>query len=265
MRSPLIWFGGKSKLAKDIIRLMPAHKAYIEPFGGAAHVIAQKPPIQTEVYNDIDGEVVNFLLVTRADADRFVVEVDSLPYSRKLYETWLSDPLPDDDFARAVRWFYLNRCGIAKGNRERNTGWRHAGSPGSSPAPAYYSAVESIRGFAQRMRGVQIECQDFREIIRVYDSPDALFYVDPPYIGREKYYAGGFTEQDHRELADMLGNIKGKAVVSYYDDPLLLELYPDWRREELVGYCQSVGGSGPRQANELLLMNFETLQITLSV
>lgn len=106
------------------------------------------------------------------------------------------------------------------------------------------------------MRNVQIECRDFREIIRVYDSPDTLFYVDPPYIGRERYYAGGFTEQDHRELAAMLHNIQGKAIVSYYDDPLLLDLYPDWERETFQGTKQIVNGVNGG-AEELLLMNFK--------
>lgn len=262
-RSPLIWFGGKSKLARDIIRLMPAHTCYVEPFGGAAHVIAAKSPVPFEVYNDIDGEVVNFLLIVRAETERFVVEADSLPYSRKLYETWKFEPWPQDDFTRAVRWFYLNRSGIAKGNADRTTGWRH--SPEVNVARAYHNAIADIQTFVERMRNVQIECRDFREIIRVYDSPDTMFYVDPPYIGRESCYAGGFADIDHLELSEMLKGIKGKAIVSYYDDPLLLELYPKWHRDYLTGYVQSVGGSGPRRAEELLLMNYGSTQQTLSV
>lgn len=64
-RSPLIWFGGKAKYAELIINKMPGHKVYVEPFGGAAHVIAHKPKGGHEVYNDIDGNVVNFLMQVR--------------------------------------------------------------------------------------------------------------------------------------------------------------------------------------------------------
>jgi len=262
-RSPLIWFGGKSKLARELIARMPPHSVYVEPFGGAAHVIAAKPAVSTEVYNDIDGEAVNFLLVARADTERLIEAADALPYSRAVYELWRDEPWPTDEFTRAVRWFYINRSGIAKGNRERNTGWRHSGAPGTNPARSYYGAVEAIREFAQRMRNVQIECRDFREVIEVYDGHDAMFYIDPPYVGREKRYVGNFTEQDHRDLANMLHNIKGRALVSYYEHPLILELYDGWGQETLGGYVQSVGGSEPRPARELVLTNYGAVQQSL--
>src|SRR5690348_4377904 len=102
-RSPLIWFGGKSKVAHEIISRMPDHKVYAEPFGGAAHVIAQKPEAKTEVYNDIDGDLVNFLLVVREDPEKFIVAAESLPYSRQLYERWKSEGFNGlGDFDRAV-------------------------------------------------------------------------------------------------------------------------------------------------------------------
>lgn len=261
MQTPLIWFGGKSKLADDIIRLMPPHRCYVEPFGGGGSVLCAKTQVYNEVYNDIDGLVVNFMLIARAEPERFVREVESLPYSRELYERWKREPWPEDDFARAVRWFYLNRSGIAKGNADRRTGWRHSWQV--NPARAYQSTIGRIQEFADRMKNVQIECQDFREIIRIYDSPETLFYVDPPYIGREACYAGGFTEQDHLELARMLNSIRGNAIVSYYDEPILLELYPNWHRQYLTGYVQSVGGTGPKQTQELLLMNYGAVQQTL--
>lgn len=265
-RSPLIWFGGKSKVAHHIISKMPPHACYVEPFGGAAHVIAQKPPIQYEVYNDIDGEVVNFLLVARDHPKRFQDACDSLPYSRELYERWKREDAPTDDFERAVRFFYINRSGIAKGNSDSvfstDTGWRH--SREHNTARTYRSACDIIPQFAERMKSVMIDNRDFRDIFRVYDAPSTLFYVDPPYIGREKYYAGGFDEQDHRYLAEILNSIKGKVILSYYDDPLLLELYPNWSRETFQAARQVVNGNN-NVATELLLMNFDNGQQVMDI
>ncbi|MED2797390.1 DNA adenine methylase [Bacillus thuringiensis] len=265
-RSPLIWFGGKAKYAEHIINKMPAHKVYVEPFGGAAHVIAQKPPIGHEVYNDIDGNVVNFLLVARSNPKELQEACESLPYSRQLYEKWKKEQLPTDPFERAVRWFYLNRSGISKGNAEEvsQSGWRHSTKSGQNPSRGYLSACALFESFAKRMQGVMIEHLDFRKIIEKYDSEEALFYVDPPYVGREKFYAGGFTKQDHIELASLLNKAKGKVILSYYDDPLLLELYPNWEREKFKAYKQVVGGSGIGcEAEELLLMNFRIEQLSL--
>jgi DNA adenine methylase len=264
VRSPLIWFGGKSKVARHIIRKMPPHSCYVEPFGGAAHVIAQKAPVYSEVYNDIDGEVVNFLLVAISEKERLVKACSELPYSRELYEKWKREKPPNDDFTRAVRFFYVNRSGIAKGNSDSafstDTGWRH--SREHNTARTYRSACQLIESFGKRMETVMIDNRDFRTIIPVYDGPDTLFYVDPPYIGREKYYAGNFNEQDHRDLGDILSQIKGKAIISYYDDPLLLELYPNWNRETFQAARQVVNGDN-NIAEELLLMNFDNGQLTL--
>lgn len=263
-KSPLIWFGGKGKVAQKIIQHMPPHKIYVEPFGGAAHVIAQKPQMYHEVYNDIDGNLVNFLLVAREQTKELIGACETLPYSRELYERWKREEPPSDPLERAVRFFYLNRSGIVRGNGpgSENTGWRHSTSSNSNPAIGYQSACKGIDTFARRMRGVMIEHADFRKIIEKYDSPNTLFYVDPPYIGREKQYAGGFEESDHRDLAHLLNQIKGKAIVSYYDDPLLHEIYPGWRRETFESYKQVVNGDNC-YTEELLLMNFAHEQMTI--
>jgi DNA adenine methylase len=258
-RSPLIWFGGKSKVANEIINRMPDHKVYVEPFGGAAHVIAQKPEAKTDVYNDIDGDLVNFLLVARADTEKFIVAAESLPYSRQLYERWKREGLEGlNDFDRAIRFFYLNRSGISGGNNpdKARTGWRHSTTASQNPAKGYSNACQLIKMFSKRIQNVMIEHDDFKKIIEKYDSPDTLFYIDPPYIGREKYYAGGFTDQDHRELAFLLNRIQGKAIVSYYYEPILDELYSSWRQETYVATKQVVNGTSCK-AEELLLMNFD--------
>jgi DNA adenine methylase len=266
VRSPLIWFGGKGKYAELIISKFPEHRVYVEPFGGAAHVISQKPRATHEVYNDIDGNVINFLMVARNEPERLQNACESLPYSRSLYERWKKEQLPNGAFERAVRWFYQNRSGINSGNAQdvSRTGWRHSVWSGQNPANGYISACKMILTFAQRMRGVMIENIDFRDLIQKYDSENTLFYVDPPYVGREKYYAGGFTEDDHRDLSKLLHSVKGKVVLSYYDDPLIQELYPDFTREPFDAHKQIVGGSGSDiDTEELLLMNFDNGQLTL--
>ncbi|MEC0171680.1 DNA adenine methylase [Paenibacillus graminis] len=265
-RSPLIWFGGKSKYAEYIISRFPVHKKYVEPFGGAAHVIAQKPRITHEVYNDIDDNVVNFLMVNRKYPERLAKACISIPYSRAIFERWKREQLPSDPFERAVRWFYMNRSAISKGNAEEvpQTGWRHSTVSGQNPANGYITACNLLKSFSDRMSGVMIEKEDFRVIIPKYDDEKTLFYVDPPYVGREKYYAGGFSEEDHRELAKLLKDVQGKVVLSYYEDPLIEELYSGWNREYFDAHRQVVGyETQDNSTEELLLMNFDNGQLTL--
>ncbi len=258
-RSPLIWFGGKARLAHRLIDLMPPHKVYVELFGGGAHVIAAKPPTSCDVYNDIDGDLVNFLLVLREDPDRFAQACETLPYSRALFERWKWEESPDDPFERAVRWFYGNRSAIAGGNAYK-TGWAHSRHAGVNPALKWARVPDRFRSFSERMRGVMIECRDFREVLRVYDSPQTLFYADPPYVGQEHNYKGGFSADDHRELAAMLANIRGRAMVSYYPHPFVDQLYAGWQRSTLGSYRFGRPGCDVKeQATELVLANYQLL------
>ncbi|WP_280139788.1 DNA adenine methylase [Lihuaxuella thermophila] len=262
--------GGKAKLAVEIISRMPDHKVYVELFGGAAHVMAQKSPSAHEIYNDIDGHLVNFLLVARADPEKLRQACETLPYSRWLYETWRDEwkagKWPADPFERAVRWFYLNRSAIAKGNspKNKNTGWRHSTTSKENPARSYQTACQRIESFAKRMRPVLIENLDFRKVIEKYDSPDTLFYCDPPYFDCEHYYMGEFSERDHRDLAEMLKQIKGKAIVSYYDHPMVYRLYDGWRIETFDTHKQVITNksTADNRAREVLLMNYD-LQMSL--
>jgi len=262
MRSPLAWIGGKHFLAAKLIDLMPAHVCYVEPFGGGAHVLIQKYSSTNEVYNDINGDVVNFFMVLRQDPDRLYKACASLPYARALFDRWRKEPLPEDNFERAVRFFYLNRSCIS--GDMRYPGWKHSKQK-ENPASYYQSACDLISKVAKRMSRVQIECRDFRYIIKTYDSPTTLFYCDPPYVGLEKYYAGNFTEKDHRDLAQMLQNIEGKAMVSYYSHPLVDELCPGpgWHREEIIAAKFSQGPvrtnavAQRTRATELVLMNYK--------
>lgn len=87
MKSPISWFGGKYYLAHKIIKLFPPHSIYVEPFGGAAHVLFAKEPSPVEVYNDIDSGLVNFFRVLR-DPKSFgelALLCSLTPYSREEY------------------------------------------------------------------------------------------------------------------------------------------------------------------------------------
>lgn len=173
--------------------MMPQHKCYVEPFGGGASVISEKAPVSYEVFNDVDGDLINFLMVLRENPHVLAGKCITLPYFRQLCNEWKWAEKLEDLMERAIRWFYLNRSAITAGNNHRSE-WRH--SSATNPARDYRTACERLVDFAERFYTVQIECRDFREIIECYDSSDTLFYWDPPYIVRENRYKGRFREND---------------------------------------------------------------------
>ncbi|MGH0448516.1 DNA adenine methylase [Bacillus mycoides] len=259
-RSPIRWFGGKHFLAPFIIGHMPKHKCYVEPFGGGGHVLTQKSPAEVEVYNDIDDDVVNFLMELKKDHKKMAKELATIPYSRSLYKKWVKESWPTNNFERAVRWFYIQRCKMGVENNQKS-GWRH--SKEANPAKGYQTAINILEQFSNRFRNVMIECQDFRKIIDTYDGPNTLFYIDPPYRGREFRYKGNFTDKDHEDLANILTNIKGKAIVSYYSDPLIDELYKDWGCVSKRAFVGAVSTEHRRVETELLFMNYGQNQMSL--
>ena len=87
------------------------------------------------------------------------------------------------------------------------------------------NAIEYISKVSKRLRMVVIENQDFERILKTYDKKDALFYLDPPYCGIERYYPDRFMPEDHVRLKEALERIKGKFLLSYNDCEYIRELY----------------------------------------
>ncbi len=267
--SPLYWVGGKYAAAKRILAAFPlasAYGTYVEVFGGAAHVLFAKPQEKHfEVYNDLNGDLVRFWMMARDHAEVLQQRVDSLPYSRTLYYDYrksLHDNEPMDDLERAARWFYVLRSTFG-GHPNFKKGWAYEIRQGSSKVAALRSATTYLTSVVERFRYVQIEHQDFEKIIQVYQTPRTFFYADPPYIDCERYYnisdTALFTREDHTRLAALLNTTSALVALSYYEHPLLDDLYPTskWRRISWTQPKAIARTRGTRQSGrEVLLMNY---------
>lgn len=268
IKSPISWIGGKFLQRKAIVNSLPPHNAYVEIFGGGGHVLFHKLPSMSkvEVLNDLNSELVNFYLVVRDHADILIPRLDSLPYSRALYQQWKNEPLPDDNIERACRWFYILCSSFAS---KYGSGWAY--SSVRSHAQEFRYSTSLIKPLQDRLKNVMIECLDFREIIKKYDTAQTVFFADPPYLGQSNkdYYYGrihnkipSFTERDHRDLAEMLNNIKGKALVCYYPVDLIKELYPKgkWEWNHYKKVLSSQKADCKEYRHEVILMNYPMLE-----
>jgi DNA adenine methylase len=241
----------------------------VEPFGGSAVVLLNKPPSKVEVINDVNHDIVNFFRQLRERKRSLITRMGRFEYSRYLYQSWLSDwrndNFPDAPLERAARWAYLQLLGFSG---SFGAGWRH--SREKNLASEYYRRVARLEKVARRLRRVQIEESDFAEVIATYDSSETVFYVDPPYLGLgthqagDTYYGVEFPLERHQELARILNSVRGKVVLSYYPYPLLDEWYADWRRHAIPQWVTSKmrkGEGTSNQATELLLFNYEPMPL----
>jgi DNA adenine methylase len=236
------WYGGKYSHLDWLLPLLPKTTHYCEPFGGSAAVLINREPSPVETYNDVHGEVVNFFRVLREQGDALTKAIGLTPFSREEFERAISEPTGTlSELERARRFYILARqvrTGLAQ--KASSGRWAHckltsrAGMAGA--VSRWLGAVEDLPLIAQRLLRVQIEHAPAIEVIRRYDSEETLFYCDPPYPHGSRTdvnaYANEMTDDQHRELAQVLRSVKGKVALSGYHCELMDELYGDWNRVE---------------------------------
>lgn len=268
LRSPLPWIGGKHYSAQRILQAFPHYKSYdvyCDLFGGAAHVLIQKPPYKhVEVYNDINDDLVNFWMQCRDNAAALEDRCRTLPYARSLYYAYhksLFDGTQMDNLERATRWFYVLRSNFSgKPLHATPDGWNvGCKNPNHGSGHAYHGAIDQFASLHTRFQRVQIDNRDFSDVFALWNTKRTLFYVDPPYIDAEHYYENAFTLQDHQRLAALLNTTPAYIALSYYPHPLLSELYPadKWRRITWETFKHSQRTKETHDvATELLLTNY---------
>ena len=252
MESCIGWIGGKRLLRKAILERFPTDEVgrYIEVFGGAGWVLfaKEKKSGQLEVYNDINGGLVNLFRCVKYHCGEVQKELDWLLTSREQFFDCLAqlDTRGLTDIQRAARFFYTVKISFGCDQRTYATS-----SKTIDTASAY---LEKIK---ERLRGVNIEHKDFADLIRVYDRENALFYLDPPYVGTEGYYDSPFKMEDHQRLKTVLEGIKGRFILSYNDCPMIRELYSEYRIEGVSRKTTLAGNGDNNQLfAEVIIRNF---------
>ena len=242
-RPALRYIGGKWQLARWVIAHFPPHDTYVEPFGGGASVLLQKPKAQFDVYNDLDSRVVRFFRVLRERHDDLVRALELTPYSREetLSATRARYEECEDDVEAARRFFILSWQGRGGAVSQWSGGWRyHRAREADSNYDAIreFNNLEHLATVTRRLKEVYIEHDDALKVMHRFDAHATLFYVDPPYVQSStsrsamKAYQFEWGDDAHRELAAVLHKCKGMVVLSGYPSALYDELYGDWRRVE---------------------------------
>jgi len=260
------YIGGKSYLASWIIENFPKdfqQKVYCEVFGGGGWVLFKKDESYLEIYNDLNKNLVNLFKVIRDEYSEFSYKAEWSLHSREMYmeaRKRMKDDKFLNDLERALH-YAIDRVQSFSGQG----GWGYAVSMKKVYSGKWLPFLKRMSLINARLKKVQIECLDFEACIEKYDSKDTLFYLDPPYVGVEHYYKTAdvnFTYEDHLRLAKILKHIKGKFVLSYYQDKLVRKLYGDYRTIRKNSVKHSCGLVRTRAVKEkpksveLLIMNY---------
>jgi DNA adenine methylase len=263
VKNPLLKYpGGKWAISSRIVSLFPEHRSYVEPFGGGGAVLLCKERSHTEVYNDIDDDIVNLFYVVRDRGAELSEKLKYTPYARKELE--LAFQKTDDPLEKArrllVRSMLGRGCSAVNIETKKSTFRTRQPSSGKIMANVWADFPKRIRDICERLQGVIIENKDAFSLIKQFDAEDTLFYVDPPYMfktrGKGLDYKYELTDEGHERLANLLGSVKGRVILSGYNSEDYEKWYAGWRRKEYEFYADA-NGSDVRNRTEVLWMNFE--------
>lgn len=250
------YLGGKRNLARRLCSLIDAtpHRTYAEPFVGMGGVFlrrTRRPHV--EVINDISGDVATLYRVLQEHYPYFIDMLRWRVTSRAEFQRLLA--LPGDrltDLNRAVRFLYLQRLAFG-GQVTGQTFGVSKGNPGRFDVTKLEPVLAELN---DRLAGVVIEQLPYADLIRRYDGPETLFYLDPPYWGCEEDYGlGTFARADFELLAEQLAQIQGRFVLSINDTPGAREVFSRFVFDEVettYSICTAATGAGKR-VGELII------------
>ena len=251
LKTPISYYGGKQMMANHILPLIPQHRTYVEPFFGGGAIFWLKPPSEYEVVNDISSRLITFYKVLKYDFDKLKILVDETFHSREQHnDAKVEYKDGKDEIADMLKmaWAVWVQTNMSFANKiEAGFGYDLLGK---CALKIHNKKRALIEAHQERMRKVTIENYDVLKVMKAYDSEDAFFYLDPPYVSANQGHYAGYTEEQFIELLDACVNLKGKFLLSSYPEDCLLKYREKygWKTNDIV---KTISVSGKRPENKL--------------
>jgi len=267
MNSPIKWVGGKRNIKKTLVKMLHEHMQYVEVFGGAGWVLLEKEKSKLEIFNDINGDLINFYKVVK-DKEKCEILINELKLtlkSRQLFEEWDSLTKVEleklNEIERAARFYFMLKMAFGgRVNRKKNT---FCISNDGRKQLNYDNIPKEFLLLHERLQNVFIERKDFEYILKKYDRKDGdvVFYLDPPYLETtEDDYGISFSLDTYKRLKQSLDNVKGKWILTCNDRKELRELFEDYRiSDHEVHWSICAKGENMKKYGELIISNYEVM------
>lgn len=251
MNSFLGWVGGKRLLRKEIAERIPGDiQGYIEPFGGAGWVLFYKEQYAPlEVYNDIDGRLVNLFRIVKYHVQELIRELKFMISSRELFYQYREEK-GLTEIQRAARFLYMIKRSFGSKGVSYGISKRSGGAGFSS----HRNIVRLLEEAHIRLDRVVIENLPYQEVLIKYDDDENFFYLDPPYFHGAQYEVGRIN---HQELLGYLKTLDARWLLSYDDCGQAWEMYKDYKIEKVSRAKGINSRAGSGTFDEVLIRNYQ--------
>ena len=264
-KTPISYYGGKQKMLKHILPLIPQHHIYTEAFFGGGAVFFAKAPAPSETINDLNGMVVNFYEVVQSDFEALKAKIEQTLFSRASYKVALTIYKMPHLFGKLQQaWaFYI---GTNMGFSCQIGAWGY--DKYSVQVKQFNNKKMSFNlDIVERLKHTQIEHNDACKVILSRDSVDAFHYVDPPYFNSNQSFYSGYTEADFKTLLDTLSSIKGKFLLSSYPSDILQQYIEEqgWYSQSFtksLSASKGITGQKRKSKVEVLTANYPLNELT---
>lgn len=252
--------GSKWNIAKSLVRLIPEHHSYLEPYAGSLALLFNKPPSAIETITDLDSDVTNLFWCIQKDSERLARLVMTTPFSREVYEQQFSERDGSGYASRFQRAAgFLVRCWQGHGYRTNGykVGWKNdvQGREKSYALWSWYRLPEWILDITERLRMVQIENRPALEVIERFGYENVFMYLDPPYLlgtRNGKQYKHEMTDADHEELLKLILQSPARIMISGYESDMYNDYLHEWKKMQFSS-CTEHGKS----RTEIVWMNYQ--------
>lgn len=257
MRPPLTYYGGKQRLASEIVSRVPEHTLYASVFAGGAAEFFAKEPSEIEILNDTNKEVMNFYHVVKTQFIDLEKMIKISLHSRSLHaDATLMYAAPHlfTNIQRAWATWILSAQSFSS---MLGGSWGYDKARNQTTRKVENKKASFTEDYAIRLQNVQLECADALYIIQSRDTPKSFFYCDPPYFNSDCGHYGGYSQADFSKLLNLLTEIDGRFLLSSYPSEIL-ETFTVARGWHTVQFEQTVSvnkGAGKKKI-EVMTANY---------
>lgn len=252
MLSPYCRQGNKYRLRNQIIPLLPEHKIYVEPFAGGANIFFNKDKADKNILNDLDKDVYDRLIALQKaplDKNKYI-DLKNLDELKKFYINH-SNSVPDQ-----IIYHKIKSCYGFGGQTVKKASEIYPDIRINSPSTII---LKNLEEYKEKLNDVIIKNESYESVITQYDSPETLFFLDPPYENTNKNFYKDDGDFDYNKLSQILSKIKGKFFLTLNDSPNIRMLFKNFYIKKIDAtnmWSNRYNNNNKRFRKELFITNY---------